>query len=69
MEFERKNLGKATQSRLREDIEKYEGMLEQRKSWRWKSGTIKDARLVDTNAEDTDRLQRTIDSMKDQELR
>jgi hypothetical protein len=57
---------KATQSRVRADIEKYEAMLEQRKSGRWKSGTMKDGRLVDTNAEDTEELERTIASMKDQ---
>lgn len=66
MELKGKIMEEATQARLREDIAKVEGMIGQRKLGRWKSGTMRNRKLVDTNAEDTDRLERTLASMKDQ---
>lgn len=59
-------MNQATQARLREDIAKHEEMLEQRKLGRWKTGTKRNGKYVDTNDEDTERLARTIASMKDQ---
>lgn len=54
----------ALRARLREDKTIYKKLIDQNKAGRWKSKSMQNGRLVDTNDETVERLETTLASIE-----